>query len=223
MLQFDDVICFLIRPLDKRIPELPAGDWESWKAMENMVDSGKILSIGISNCNVGQLRSLILGARIKPEYVQKRCFANTGWEKEIRDLCKQNDIIFQGKNMRVESWIIETIFGPFPFLTIENPRDSYIVTHRPWPFEGYSILTANRYLSKDKTMLNIARRHGKTVQQIIFRFALQVGITPLTGSSSAAHLEEDLSVYSSFELSSAEISTIEHAGLGHENKRRRGH
>lgn len=103
MLQFDDVICFLIRPLDKRIPELPAGDWESWKAMENMVDSGKILSIGISNCNVGQLRSLILGARIKPEYVQKRCFANTGWEKEIRDLCKQNDIIFQGKNMRVES------------------------------------------------------------------------------------------------------------------------
>jgi len=151
--------------------------------MENMVDSGKILSIGISNCNVGQLRSLILGARIKPEYVQKRCFANTGWEKEIRDLCKQNDIIFQ----------------------------------------GYSILTANRYLSKDKTMLNIARRHGKTVQQIIFRFALQVGITPLTGSSSAAHLEEDLSVYSSFELSSAEISTIEHAGLGHENKRRRGH
>lgn len=115
VLQFDDVICFLIRPLDKRIPELPAGDWESWKAMENMVDSGKILSIGISNWNVGQLRSLILGARIKPEYVQKRCFANTGWEKEIRDLCKQNDIIFQGKNMRVESWILKQFLAPFLF------------------------------------------------------------------------------------------------------------
>ena len=149
--------------------------------MENMVDSGRVKSIGISNCNVGQLRELIRGARIKPEYVQKRCFANTGWEKEMRELCKAHGIIFQ----------------------------------------GYSILTANRYLNKDHKMLNIAKRHGKTVQQIIFRFALQMGMTPLTGSSSQLHLDEDLSVYDSFELSAKEIAVIEHAGIG--KGKRRGH
>ena len=142
--------------------------------METEVDKGRVKSLGISNCNAEQLRELLRGARIKPEYVQKRCFANTGWEQEIRKICKENGIIFQ----------------------------------------GYSILTANRYLYKDATMRRIAQRHQKTVQQVIFRFALQIGITPLTGSSDAIHIQEDLDVYHSFTLSDNEVSAVEHAGIG---------
>ena len=38
--------------------------------------------------------------------------------------------------------------------------------------------------------------------QVIFRFALQVGMIALTGTTSAAHMAEDLSIYD-FELQPA--------------------
>ena len=60
----------------------------------------------------------------------------------------------------------------------------------------------------------IAKHHEKTVQQVIFRFALQIGMTPLTGSSSKAHLQEDLEVYDGFKLSVKEMARIENAGIG---------
>ena len=44
--------------------------------------------------------------------------------------------------------------------------------------------------------------------QVIFRFALQVGMTALTGTTSAAHMAEDLSVYD-FDLQPEEVRAIE--------------
>ena len=43
---------------------------------------------------------------------------------------------------------------------------------------------------------------------MIFRFALQVGMTPLTGTTSAAHMAEDLAVYD-FELDPNDVRDIE--------------
>jgi diketogulonate reductase-like aldo/keto reductase len=37
----------------------------------------------------------LLQAKHKPEYVQKRCFASTGWEMEIRAICREHNILFQ--------------------------------------------------------------------------------------------------------------------------------
>jgi len=56
-----------------------------------------------------------------------------------------------------------------------------------------------------------AVRHGVSPAQVVFRFALQLGMFPLTGTSDPAHMAQDLAVYD-FELSRAEISTIEAAG-----------
>ena len=38
----------------------------------------------------------------------------------------------------------------------------------------------------------IARRVGATPEQVIFRFAMQIGMLPLTGTTSAQHMQEDL-------------------------------
>jgi diketogulonate reductase-like aldo/keto reductase len=42
----------------------------------------------------------------------------------------------------------------------------------------------------------IATRHGRTPSQIVFRFALDIGMILLTGTTDAAHMRDDLEVFS---------------------------
>ncbi len=80
-------------------------------------------------------------------------------------------------------------------------------------YQGFSLLTANREVLAHPHLAAIARRHDRLPSQIIFRFALEVGMTPLTGTSSAEHMREDLSVFD-FELSLSEVEQIESLLLG---------
>jgi diketogulonate reductase-like aldo/keto reductase len=75
-------------------------------------------------------------------------------------------------------------------------------------YQGFSLLTANREVLQHRRVHEIASRTGRTVPQVIFRFALQVGMTALTGTTSAPHMAEDLSVYD-FELQPGEVRAIE--------------
>jgi diketogulonate reductase-like aldo/keto reductase len=54
----------------------------------------------------------------------------------------------------------------------------------------------------------IARRLGVGPPQVIFRFAMQAGMVPLTGTTSLEHMKQDLRVYD-IELSSDEVKLIE--------------
>jgi diketogulonate reductase-like aldo/keto reductase len=78
-------------------------------------------------------------------------------------------------------------------------------------YQGFSLLTANAQLFRDPEMVGIARRHKKTVAQVIFRFARQVGMLPLTGTTDVAHMEEDLAS-EGFSLAEDDVRRIE--GLG---------
>src|SRR5262245_35707465 len=62
-------------------------------------------------------------------------------------------------------------------------------------YQGFSLLTANREVLTDRRVHELAARIRRSIPQVIFRFALQVGMTPLTGTTSAAHMAEDLAVY----------------------------
>jgi diketogulonate reductase-like aldo/keto reductase len=59
-------------------------------------------------------------------------------------------------------------------------------------YQGFSLLTANREVLGHPKVQAIAARLGKTVPQVIFRFATSVGMTPLTGTTSPQHMREDL-------------------------------
>jgi diketogulonate reductase-like aldo/keto reductase len=75
-------------------------------------------------------------------------------------------------------------------------------------YQGFSLLTANVRELRTPEIARLAARLQRTVPQIIFRFALQAGMQPLTGTTDAAHMQEDLRAYD-FHLSPEEVRLIE--------------
>jgi diketogulonate reductase-like aldo/keto reductase len=147
-------------------------DWTVWRAMESLHRAKKALRLGISNVSLAQLRALHEGSQVQPAFVQNRCYASTGWDRDVRAFCAGHDIAYQ----------------------------------------GFSLLTANAPALGSAAVRRAAERTGRTPAQVVFRFALQVGMIPLTGTSSRTHMQEDLAC-SDFELEPAEVRAIEECGL----------
>jgi diketogulonate reductase-like aldo/keto reductase len=79
-------------------------------------------------------------------------------------------------------------------------------------YQGFSLLTANREVFADLEIRAIAQRVGAGLAQVIFRFAMQIGMLPLTGTTSAQHMKEDLAA-EQVSLSAEEIQLIETIAL----------
>lgn len=77
-------------------PSLIEADLRVWHAIEKIYVAGKAKQIGISNVNIMQLELLMEKAKIKPMVVQNRCFASQGWDQDVREFCKNNNIMYQG-------------------------------------------------------------------------------------------------------------------------------
>jgi diketogulonate reductase-like aldo/keto reductase len=75
-------------------------------------------------------------------------------------------------------------------------------------YQGFSLLTANRAVLAHPEMVRLAQRHGRTVSQIVFRFAMDVGMVPLTGTTDPDHMRADLEVFD-FRLTPEETQRIE--------------
>lgn len=151
---------------------LGAADREVWEAMEGLYRSGKANMIGISNVSAEQLTQLCALATVPPMVVQNRCFAAFGWDKEVREICRARDIVYQ----------------------------------------GFSLLTANREVLVEPEVQAIAKRLGTGVAQVIFRFAMQIGMLPLTGTTNPQHMLEDLQVEQLI-LSPEEVRLMETIGM----------
>ena len=147
---------------------LAAADLDAWKAMEALHDTGVVGHIGVSNVTLEQLQMLKKVARVKPRFAQIRCYATRNWDREMRDFCAANSIVYQ----------------------------------------GFSLLTANRQVLNDADMKDLARRHNKTPAQVIFRYALEGGMLPITGTRNAGHMAQDLDIFS-FQLTVQDRRAIE--------------
>jgi diketogulonate reductase-like aldo/keto reductase len=79
-------------------------------------------------------------------------------------------------------------------------------------YQGFSLLTANREVLLDPQVRAIARRLNTGPAQVIFRFAMQVGMLPLTGTTSPQHMREDLQA-EHLVLTAEEIRRIETIAL----------
>ncbi|MDF0675026.1 MAG: aldo/keto reductase [Nitrospira sp.] len=79
-------------------------------------------------------------------------------------------------------------------------------------YQGFSLLTANRDVFVDPAIRTMAARYQATLAQLIFRFAMQVGMLPLTGTTNPQHMKEDLQS-DQFTLLSEEVGQIETIGL----------
>jgi diketogulonate reductase-like aldo/keto reductase len=75
-------------------------------------------------------------------------------------------------------------------------------------FQGFSLLTANQRELQSDLIYNLAEKYQREISQIVFRFAKQLGVIPLTGTSDLNHMKIDLET-DDFELTKAEIAQIE--------------
>jgi len=79
-------------------------------------------------------------------------------------------------------------------------------------YQGFSLLTANREVLGDPEIHAIATRINATVAQVIFRFAMLIGLLPLTGTTNQQHMKEDLQA-GQFTLTDEEVQRIETIAL----------
>ena len=59
-------------------------------------------------------------------------------------------------------------------------------------YQGFSLLTANLEVLRHPLVASLAARENAAPAQVIFAFARIVGMLPLTGTSNAAHMQQDL-------------------------------
>ena len=79
-------------------------------------------------------------------------------------------------------------------------------------YQGFSLLTANREVLGDPEIHAIATRINATVAQVIFRFAMLIGMLPLTGTTNQQHMKEDLQARQ-FTVTDEEVQRIETIAL----------
>lgn len=127
-------------------------DFETWQAMIKERDAGRTRLLGVSNISLAQLQQMARAHAEPPAFVQNRCYAVRGWDRDVRAFCHEHNIIYQ----------------------------------------GFSLLTANRQVLGHPTITALAAEINATPAQVIFAFARHVGMLPLTGTSSAEHMHQDL-------------------------------
>ena len=67
-----------------------------WQKMEEFYDKKEVGALGISNCyDLDVLKYLFNNAKVKPSIVQNRFYAQSGYDKEIRVFCKENNITYE--------------------------------------------------------------------------------------------------------------------------------
>ena len=59
-------------------------------------------------------------------------------------------------------------------------------------YQGFSLLTANRQVLEHPPIIELAKDIQATAAQLIFSFARAIGMLPLTGTSNADHMKQDL-------------------------------
>jgi diketogulonate reductase-like aldo/keto reductase len=146
-------------------------DDEVWAAMIQEREASRTHFLGVSNVSIMQLEQMAASDKDLPDFVQNRCYARFGWDRDVRMFCRDRKIVYQ----------------------------------------GFSLLTANADVVRHSVVADTAKRHGATPAQIVFRFAQSIGILPLTGTSDAEHMKQDLAI-SGIGLAPDEVRVIEALG-----------
>ena len=127
-------------------------DSEVWEAMTKERDAGRTRFLGLSNVSLRHLEQMAATYPEMPAFVQNRCYARLGWDRDVRRFCGERKIRYQ----------------------------------------GFSLLTANPEVLRHPLVTGLAAHAKATSAQIVFSFARAVGMLPLTGTSDADHMKQDL-------------------------------
>ena len=155
---------------------LSPADHEVWRAMRDLAQGGQARLLGISNASSEQVAALCaLAARdglVRPSFVQNRCYARRGWDRDVRAVCRAEGIVYQ----------------------------------------AFSLLTANPHALASAVVTKVAARQSVSPAAVVFRFALDLDMLPLTGTTSAAHMREELGVLALPPLDETDRRALEQIG-----------
>jgi diketogulonate reductase-like aldo/keto reductase len=90
-------------------------DAEVWDAMRSERNAGRTRLLGVSNVSLEHLEQMEAAHAEFPAFVQNRCFAHLGWDREVRLFCRERKIYYQGFSLLTAN--PEVLRHP-PFVTL---------------------------------------------------------------------------------------------------------
>jgi len=139
---------------------------ETYKALVEAKEAGKLRSVGVSNYNVHHLEEIKKAGLPTPSVNQVELHP---WcqQRPIADYCQKNGIIV----------------------------------------EAYSPLTRGHHFN-DPVLQKISKAHNKEPAQVLIRWSLQKGFSPLPKSATPSRVKSNAEVYD-FELSTEEMAALD--------------
>jgi D-xylose reductase len=150
---------------------------ETWQAMEDLVRVGLVRKIGVCNFNCALLRDLLATASTRPAVLQVELHPYLTQERLVR-FCREEGI------------------GVTAFSPLGAP--SYVPLGMATPAD--SVL-------EQPVVTEVARRHSRTLAQIVLHWAVQRGTAVIPKTSRAERLAENLALFD-FELTGDEMRSI---------------
>lgn len=138
---------------------------ETWRALEDALETGKVKGIGVSNFNPNHLEQLLSSARVIPAINQIELHPGLQ-QSELR-------LFNESQGIATEAW---------------SPLDRGRFAGNP-------------------TLTEIARKHGKTVTQVIIRWHLDLGNLVIPKTSNPERLKENIDVFD-FALDLEDLASI---------------
>ena len=177
-------------PIEEKYPTgffCGPNDWEfenvslalTWSAMEKLVESGLVKSIGISNFTGALIEDLLRGCKIVPQLLQI----------EHHPYLVQPRLIewVQSKGIQVTGY---STFGPQSFIELDHPAISKCVL-----------------LFENPVIVEIAKAHNVYPSKILLRWATQRNILVIPKSNKKERLLDNLTINET-ELTNEEIQKI---------------
>jgi len=158
-----------------------------WKSMEEQVDKGLTISIGISNFAIPQIERILKIARIHPANIQVELNASFQ-QRELQAFCKKNNITV-------------CAYGP-----IGSPGRKQLYESRGAKFDA-------PVLMDDPVVVNIAKKNNRTPAQILLRFLARNGIVAIPKSTNPERLKKNLQIFD-FDLDSEDVKALEQLDKG---------
>lgn len=135
---------------------------QRWRGLESLVIKGLVKNIGVSNCNILQLKDILSFAVIKPYANQVECHPYFP-QSELLTFCLENDILFIG------------------FSSLGSPA---VISYKDKP--------GHPGMLNDPVITSIAEKHSKTSAQILLKWAVQRGTMPIVKTTNTQHVKENI-------------------------------
>jgi diketogulonate reductase-like aldo/keto reductase len=165
----------------------PEGTWEdSWKALEEAVDSGLVRTIGICDVDIRLLEKL-LSKRIAPMIIQNwfdPFHQDKALRRRIESINREQD-----KLGKVDKKIL---------------YQGYSTLGNQWKHQGYQ----DNPVMTSRLLLAIAKKYGVSIPEVLIQWSTRRGVMVLPASKNPSHQLSNLKSYD-FTLTEEEMTSID--------------